>query len=269
MPRAADPAYLPVLTRARQVMATYADMEELIRLGAYRPAPAPRSTRRSGCTSRWRRFSPRVRKKQPVLAEGYQRLEQILGRCGNRKLTLSCHTRRWSRSAPVAAVAMPALRRPVLGGFGGVRVDEVTRDAHSPEEISGRREAAQGRADRGHDRRVRAHGRRSRARDQDRAGPRRHPRSRRISPIRPTPRPRCSRRENLKRSADELKGQLDDAKAALGEAFEELKKVELLDERDQMRERAAENAARAGRARRHRPDAGAGGSRTRPESLRA
>jgi len=51
-----------------------------------------------------------------------------------------------------------------------------------------------------------------------------------------------TRRENLKRSAGELKGQLDDAKAALGEAFEELKKVELLDERDQARERAAESA---------------------------
>ena len=51
-----------------------------------------------------------------------------------------------------------------------------------------------------------------------------------------------ARRENLKRSADELKVQLDDAKAALGEAFEELKKVELLDERDQARERADENA---------------------------
>src|SRR5579862_4429179 len=50
------------------------------------------------------------------------------------------------------------------------------------------------------------------------------------------------RRENLKRSADELKVQLNDAKNALGQAFEELKKVELLDERDQMRERAAENA---------------------------
>ena len=32
------------------------------------------------------------------------------------------------------------------------------------------------------------------------------------------------------------------AKAALGEAFEELKKVELLDERDQARERVADNA---------------------------
>jgi flagellar export protein FliJ len=36
--------------------------------------------------------------------------------------------------------------------------------------------------------------------------------------------------------------QLDDAKAALGEAFEELKKVEMLDERDQQREKAEENA---------------------------
>ena len=50
------------------------------------------------------------------------------------------------------------------------------------------------------------------------------------------------RRENLRHSADELKVQLDDAKAALQEAFEDMKKVELLDERDQMRERAEENA---------------------------
>ena len=50
------------------------------------------------------------------------------------------------------------------------------------------------------------------------------------------------RRENLKRSADELKTQLDEAKSALHDAFEELKKVELLDERDQARERAEENA---------------------------
>ena len=50
------------------------------------------------------------------------------------------------------------------------------------------------------------------------------------------------RRDNLKRSADELKGQLEDARMALAEAFEELKKVELLDERDQMRERAEQAA---------------------------
>jgi flagellar export protein FliJ len=50
------------------------------------------------------------------------------------------------------------------------------------------------------------------------------------------------RRENLVRSADDLKVQLDDAKNALADAFEELKKVELLDERDQARERAEEAA---------------------------
>ena len=50
------------------------------------------------------------------------------------------------------------------------------------------------------------------------------------------------RRENLTRSADELRIQLEDAKSLLGEAFEELKKVELLDERDQARERAEESA---------------------------
>jgi flagellar protein FliJ len=50
------------------------------------------------------------------------------------------------------------------------------------------------------------------------------------------------RRENLKRSTDDLRAQLEDAKVDLGEAFEELKKVEMLDERDQQRERAEENA---------------------------
>jgi flagellar protein FliJ len=50
------------------------------------------------------------------------------------------------------------------------------------------------------------------------------------------------RRENLQRSADDLKVQLDTATNALAEAFEEMKKIELLDERDQMREREEENA---------------------------
>jgi flagellar export protein FliJ len=53
----------------------------------------------------------------------------------------------------------------------------------------------------------------------------------------------ATRRENLMRSADELNGQRADAEAALAEALEELKKVELLDERDQMRERAAAEEA--------------------------
>jgi flagellar export protein FliJ len=51
------------------------------------------------------------------------------------------------------------------------------------------------------------------------------------------------RRDNLKQSADDLKGQLEDARAALAEAFEELKKVEILEERDLNRERSAEAKA--------------------------
>jgi flagellar FliJ protein len=51
-----------------------------------------------------------------------------------------------------------------------------------------------------------------------------------------------TRRDNLKRSADELKTQLQDAQAELGEAFEALKKVEILDNRERSAERLAENA---------------------------
>jgi flagellar FliJ protein len=50
------------------------------------------------------------------------------------------------------------------------------------------------------------------------------------------------RRDNLKRSASELHGQLEDARAQLADAFEELKKVEILEERDQVRGRSAEAA---------------------------
>ncbi|WP_271200044.1 flagellar export protein FliJ [Methylopila turkensis] len=50
------------------------------------------------------------------------------------------------------------------------------------------------------------------------------------------------RRDNLMRSADELRGQLADAQAALAEAFEELKKIEILEERDTAREKLAEAA---------------------------
>jgi flagellar export protein FliJ len=50
-----------------------------------------------------------------------------------------------------------------------------------------------------------------------------------------------ARRENLKRSADELRGQLEGVKGGLDDALDELKKAELLDERDQMRDREAEN----------------------------
>ena len=50
------------------------------------------------------------------------------------------------------------------------------------------------------------------------------------------------RRDNLKHSAGELNGQLEDAKARLDEALEELRKVESLDGREKAGERAGEAA---------------------------
>ncbi len=52
----------------------------------------------------------------------------------------------------------------------------------------------------------------------------------------------AQRRDNLRQSAQNLQGQLDEAKAELGEAFAELKKVEILEDRERSAERALDNA---------------------------
>ncbi|ODN71509.1 Flagellar FliJ protein [Methylobrevis pamukkalensis] len=51
------------------------------------------------------------------------------------------------------------------------------------------------------------------------------------------------RRDNLRASADDLKDQLEAAQDALAEAVEDLKKIELMEERDQERARHALDAA--------------------------
>jgi flagellum-specific ATP synthase len=79
MPRAADPAYLPVVTRARQVMATYADMEELIRLGAYRAGSSPEVDEAIRLHGPLEGFLGQGKDEATGLGQGYQRLEQILG----------------------------------------------------------------------------------------------------------------------------------------------------------------------------------------------
>ncbi len=78
MPRAADPAYLPVISRARQALATYADMEELIRLGAYRPGTSPEVDQAIGLHPRLERFLAQGKEDATSLAQGYRRLELIL-----------------------------------------------------------------------------------------------------------------------------------------------------------------------------------------------
>ncbi|GHB39509.1 flagellar export protein FliJ [Pseudovibrio japonicus] len=52
----------------------------------------------------------------------------------------------------------------------------------------------------------------------------------------------AQRRDNLKNSTEELKAQLVKAQDELTDAVSELKKIELMDERDQMRQRAAVEA---------------------------
>ena len=54
-----------------------------------------------------------------------------------------------------------------------------------------------------------------------------------------------ARRENLKRSIDELVVQLGDARIELQECCDELKKVELLDERNQFRDRTDDEELKA------------------------
>ena len=93
MPRAADPAFLPVITRARQVMATYADMEELIRLGAYRAGSSAEVDEAIGLHQPLERFLGQDKEEATNLTEGYTRLASNPGGRGNRKLTLCCHFR--------------------------------------------------------------------------------------------------------------------------------------------------------------------------------
>ena len=50
------------------------------------------------------------------------------------------------------------------------------------------------------------------------------------------------RRDNLRRSADDLRLQLDEARAELAEAIEDLKKVEILEDRETARDRVIGNA---------------------------
>jgi flagellum-specific ATP synthase len=78
MPRAADQAYLPALTKARQVMATYTDMEELIRLGAYRAGTSPEVDEAIRLHKPLEDFLAQGKEEATSLAEGYRRLDEIL-----------------------------------------------------------------------------------------------------------------------------------------------------------------------------------------------
>ena len=80
MPKSADPAFLPVIQRGRRVMATYADMEELIRLGAYRAGSSPEVDEAIRLHDPLEAFLRQAKDEVSNLADGYRQLEQIVGR---------------------------------------------------------------------------------------------------------------------------------------------------------------------------------------------
>jgi flagellum-specific ATP synthase len=78
MPKSADPAYLPVVNEAKRVMATYADMEELIRLGAYRPGSSEEVDAAIRLHEPLEAFLRQAKDEVTHLGEGYERLARIL-----------------------------------------------------------------------------------------------------------------------------------------------------------------------------------------------
>jgi flagellum-specific ATP synthase len=77
MPKSADPDFLPVVSRARQVMATYADMEELIRLGAYRKGSSEEVDEAIRLHDSLEAFLGQGKEESTTLSEGYRRLAEI------------------------------------------------------------------------------------------------------------------------------------------------------------------------------------------------
>ena len=80
MPKSADPAFWPVIQRARRVMATYSDMEELIRLGAYRQGSSAEVDESIKLHEPLEAFLRQAKDEVSNLGDGYRQLEQIVGR---------------------------------------------------------------------------------------------------------------------------------------------------------------------------------------------
>ena len=79
MPRSCDPGYLPVVRRARRVLSTYADMEELIRLGAYRAGSSQEVDEAVALMPDLEAFLGQGKEEATSISDGYARLAQIVG----------------------------------------------------------------------------------------------------------------------------------------------------------------------------------------------
>ena len=78
MPGCVDPQYQPLITRAKKLMATYSDMEELIRLGAYRKGSNAEVDEAIAYHPLLEEFLKQQKDQACSLEEGYVQLAQIL-----------------------------------------------------------------------------------------------------------------------------------------------------------------------------------------------
>jgi flagellum-specific ATP synthase len=79
MPRSCDPAFLPVVQRARRILATYGDMEELIRLGAYKAGSSAEVDEAVALIPQLDAFLGQRKEESTSIEDGYRRLADILG----------------------------------------------------------------------------------------------------------------------------------------------------------------------------------------------
>jgi flagellum-specific ATP synthase len=79
MPNCVPEHMVPVLSAARRAMGTYADMEELIRLGAYRRGSNAETDEAIQLNSEFERFLSQSNSQSSSLEEGYALLQTIMG----------------------------------------------------------------------------------------------------------------------------------------------------------------------------------------------
>ncbi len=78
MPRSCDPAYWPVVQKARLTLSTFADMEELIRLGAYRAGSSPEVDEAIRLNPALEAFLSQRKDEATSIPESYARLADIM-----------------------------------------------------------------------------------------------------------------------------------------------------------------------------------------------
>lgn len=82
MPNCVPEAVRPTLSKARELMAVFADMEDLIRLGAYRKGSDAKVDRAIAINPELEAFLSQQRDERTSIAEGYRRLEAIVAQAG-------------------------------------------------------------------------------------------------------------------------------------------------------------------------------------------